>query len=42
MWAVKYADPFVEDFSDEQDYIDAAFAMIVLYNWGIWITAFHS
>lgn len=34
----KYIDTFAEDFVNEQEYVDAAFAMIVLFNFGVWLT----
>lgn len=35
MWITKYMDAFAGQFDVEQDYIDAAFMLIVLYNFGI-------
>lgn len=37
MWMTKYTDAFASEFDSEQEYIDAAFMMIILYNFGIFV-----
>jgi len=38
MWQTKYMDnEFVYLFADEQAYIDSAFVMMILFNFGVWV-----
>lgn len=37
MWKNFYIDDFASMFEDERDYIDNAFCMIILFNFGIWL-----
>jgi hypothetical protein len=37
MWTMKYTDTFATEFDVEQEYIDAAFMLIILYNFGVFV-----
>jgi hypothetical protein len=40
MWTTKYhAHEFMTQFTTEQEFIDAMFIMIILFNYGIWLDA---